>query len=156
MCQFLPQVILMVLQPRVIFRRRSCRVRRRNQPAVIFCDTFHMYVRAYSQPGALKGCFNDYRAAPEDTAQDLEDASDLISCPILTLWGAGWDSIVFLRFSQLSSCWAQILSPLAKCLTWRQCGGAWEILSGRCLSPIAAICRKRSSLRLSTQSCWSF
>ncbi len=42
----------------------------------------------HSQPGALKGCFNDYRAAPKDKAQDLEDA-----CPILTMWGAEFEPL---------------------------------------------------------------
>jgi haloacetate dehalogenase len=46
------------------------------------------YVKAYSQPGALRGAFNDYRAGPEDVAQDEADANELIDCPTLALWGA--------------------------------------------------------------------
>ncbi len=46
-----------------------------------------VYVKAYSQPGALRGAFNDYRAGPEDVAQDTEDADQLIDCPTLVLWG---------------------------------------------------------------------
>ncbi len=47
-----------------------------------------VYVKAYSQPGALRVAFNDYRAAPEDVAQDEADADQLIDCPTLVLWGA--------------------------------------------------------------------
>lgn len=46
------------------------------------------YVRAYSRPGALRGAFNDYRAAPLDLEQDQADGHVPISCPVLALWGA--------------------------------------------------------------------
>lgn len=51
------------------------------------------YVRAYSQPGALRGAFNDYRAGPLDLKQDIEDADDLIECPVLALWGADFELV---------------------------------------------------------------
>jgi haloacetate dehalogenase len=51
------------------------------------------YVRAYSQPGALRGAFNDYRAGPVDLQQDIEDADDLIECPVLALWGADFELV---------------------------------------------------------------
>ncbi|MEM6354122.1 MAG: alpha/beta hydrolase [Pseudomonadota bacterium] len=51
------------------------------------------YVRAYAQPGGLRGGFNDYRAGAEDLAQDMEDAAELINCPILTLWGRDFDLV---------------------------------------------------------------
>lgn len=51
------------------------------------------YVRAYAQPGALRGAFNDYRAGPVDLAQDIEDADTLIECPVLALWGADFDLV---------------------------------------------------------------
>lgn len=51
------------------------------------------YVRAYAQPGALRGAFNDYRAGPIDLKQDIEDADDLIDCPVLALWGADFDLV---------------------------------------------------------------
>ncbi len=51
------------------------------------------YVRAYAQPGALRGAFNDYRAGPADLAQDIEDADALIECPVLALWGADFDLV---------------------------------------------------------------
>ena len=56
-------------------------------------DEVAEYVKAYSQPGALRGSFNDYRAAPVDTAQDLEDADVPIQCPILTMWGESFDLV---------------------------------------------------------------
>ncbi len=51
------------------------------------------YVRAYSAPGGLRGSFNDYRAGPIDTAQDLEDADTKIDCPVLSMWGADFDLV---------------------------------------------------------------
>ena len=51
------------------------------------------YVRAYSQPGAFRGAFSDYRAGPQDLAQDIEDADALIDCPVLALWGADFDLV---------------------------------------------------------------
>lgn len=51
------------------------------------------YIRAYSQPGGLRGSFNDYRAGPLDTAQDLEDADRLLELPILTMWGEDFDLV---------------------------------------------------------------
>jgi haloacetate dehalogenase len=51
------------------------------------------YVRAYSQPGALRGAFNDYRAGPVDLQQDIEDADDLIECPVLALWGSDFELV---------------------------------------------------------------
>lgn len=46
-----------------------------------------VYVAAYSQPGSLRGAFNDYRAGEADVAQDEEDKDRLIDCPTLVLWG---------------------------------------------------------------------
>lgn len=51
------------------------------------------YVRAYSQPGALRGAFNDYRAGPIDLQQDVEDADNLIDCRVLALWGADFELV---------------------------------------------------------------
>lgn len=51
-----------------------------------------VYVRAFSKPGALRGAFNDYRAAKEDVAQDEEDKDTLIKCPTLVLWGEEFES----------------------------------------------------------------
>jgi haloacetate dehalogenase len=56
-------------------------------PQLFSAEEIAEYVRAYSQPGALRGAFNDYRAAAEDVTQDEEDAATLIECPTLVLWG---------------------------------------------------------------------
>ncbi len=46
------------------------------------------YVRAYSQPGALRGGFSYYRAAAyEDPPHWLADAERKLSIPLLFLWG---------------------------------------------------------------------
>jgi haloacetate dehalogenase len=49
------------------------------------------YVRAYSQPGAVMGACNDYRAGPEDAAQDQADRDQRVECPVLALWGEEFD-----------------------------------------------------------------
>ena len=47
------------------------------------------YVRAYSQPGALRGGFNYYRASvSEDPSQWRADSDRQLSTPFLFLWGA--------------------------------------------------------------------
>lgn len=56
-------------------------------PEALSADVLAVYTKAYSQPGAIKGACNDYRAGREDVAQDQEDASQLIECPTLALWG---------------------------------------------------------------------
>jgi len=56
-------------------------------PELFTPDELAVYVKAYSQPGALRGAFNDYRAAPEDVAQDQADKDVRIACPTLVLWG---------------------------------------------------------------------
>jgi len=56
-------------------------------PELFSPDELAVYVRAYSQPGALRGAFNDYRAGEEDVAQDEADKDELIGCPTFVLWG---------------------------------------------------------------------
>ncbi len=48
------------------------------------------YVRAFSQPGALRCGFDDYRADPTDIAHDDADwaAGNRVRVPLLALWGA--------------------------------------------------------------------
>lgn len=62
-------------------------------PEMLSDEEIAVYVKAYAQPGATRGAFNDYRAGTEDLAQDLEDADHLIDCPTLTLWGADFDLV---------------------------------------------------------------
>lgn len=57
-------------------------------PEMLTAEEIAVYVRAYQQPGALRGACMDYRASAEDVAQDREDADQLIDCPVLTMWGA--------------------------------------------------------------------
>jgi pimeloyl-ACP methyl ester carboxylesterase len=56
-------------------------------PLLFTNEEIATYVAAYSQPGALRGAFSDYRAGREDVAQDEEDKDTLIDCPTLVLWG---------------------------------------------------------------------
>lgn len=48
------------------------------------------YVRAFSQPGALRAGFEDYRAHEQDIALDDEDvaAGRRLTMPVLALWGS--------------------------------------------------------------------
>jgi haloacetate dehalogenase len=56
-------------------------------PELFTREEIATYVEAYSQPGALRGAFSDYRAGREDVTQDEQDKDVLISCPTLVLWG---------------------------------------------------------------------
>ncbi|MGI4831022.1 MAG: alpha/beta fold hydrolase [Janthinobacterium lividum] len=56
-------------------------------PELFTDDEIREYVKAYRQPGALKGAFDDYRAGPEDVAQDEADKEVKVACPVLVLWG---------------------------------------------------------------------
>ncbi|WP_068471472.1 alpha/beta fold hydrolase [Candidatus Protochlamydia phocaeensis] len=62
-------------------------------PETFTDEEIAVYVNAYSQPGALRGAFSDYRAAEEDVAQDKQDENVLIQCPILALWGENFDLV---------------------------------------------------------------
>ncbi|MFJ8542330.1 alpha/beta fold hydrolase [Streptomyces sp. NPDC093586] len=62
-------------------------------PETLTSDEIAVYVRAYQQPGAVRGSCMDYRAAPQDVAQDQEDADRLIDCPVLTLWGEDFSAV---------------------------------------------------------------
>jgi haloacetate dehalogenase len=62
-------------------------------PEILTPEETAVYVRAYQQPGTLRGACADYRASDEDLAQDLEDADQLIECPVLSMWGAEFDAV---------------------------------------------------------------
>jgi hypothetical protein len=47
--------------------------RDRYNPDLFTPEELAVYVRAYSQPGALRGAFSDYRAGHEHVLQDKED-----------------------------------------------------------------------------------
>jgi len=50
-------------------------------PRMLTDDETAVYIRAYSQPGAVRGASDDYRAGSVDVAQDEQDADELIGCP---------------------------------------------------------------------------
>ena len=54
-------------------------------PELFSAEEIATYTQAYSQPGALRGAFSDYRAGEEDVAQDKEDRDHLIQAPTLVL-----------------------------------------------------------------------
>jgi pimeloyl-ACP methyl ester carboxylesterase len=60
-------------------------------PEMLTHEEIDVYVRAYKQPGAVRGAAMDYRASGEDVAQDLVDADQLITCPVLALWGQDFE-----------------------------------------------------------------
>jgi len=62
-----------------------------HNPQALTPEDIAEYVRAYSQPGAVMGACNDYRAGPEDVAQDQADRHKRIDCPVLALWGEDFE-----------------------------------------------------------------
>ncbi len=62
-------------------------------PEMMSDEEIAVYTKAYMQPGATRGACSDYRAAPEDVAQDTADADQLIDCPTLALWGADFAAV---------------------------------------------------------------
>ena len=54
----------------------------------IDADAVAEYVRAFSQPGALRSAFDDYRADPVDAAHNGADraAGHRLTMPLLVLW----------------------------------------------------------------------
>ncbi|MFE6867285.1 alpha/beta fold hydrolase [Kitasatospora sp. NPDC057692] len=62
-------------------------------PDMLTPEEVAVYVRAYRQPGAIRGSCMDHRAAAEDVAQDREDAYRLIDCPVLTMWGEDFGAV---------------------------------------------------------------
>jgi pimeloyl-ACP methyl ester carboxylesterase len=60
-------------------------------PEMLSAEEIDVYVRAYRQPGAVRGAAMDYRSFGEDLAQDVEDAAKLITCPVLAMWGEDFD-----------------------------------------------------------------
>jgi haloacetate dehalogenase len=67
------------------------------------------YVRAYAQPGGLRGAFEDYRAWREDLAQDQVDANIKIKCPTLALWGADFDAA---KMVDMAATWRDLADDL--------------------------------------------
>jgi hypothetical protein len=56
-------------------------------------DEVDVYVKAYKQPGTVRGSMMDYRAGKQDVAQDEEDKEKLIECPVLALWGEDFELV---------------------------------------------------------------
>lgn len=77
-----------------------------------------VYVRAYQQPGALRGAFDDYRAGAIDVEQDRQDADRLIGCRTLVIWGT--ESDVVGRAYDMPEVWRQLVEqpeflPVTRC-----------------------------------------
>ncbi|MCF2131707.1 alpha/beta hydrolase [Strepomyces sp. STD 3.1] len=88
-------------------------------PAMLSPEEIDVYVRAYRQPGALRGAAMDYRAAAEDLAQDAADADRLIECPVLSLWGEDFEQNS--RFFDLHEVWRTMASDV-RTVGIPQCG----------------------------------
>jgi haloacetate dehalogenase len=71
-------------------------------PEMLSPEEIEVYVRAYRQPGAIRGAAMDYRAIGEDLTQDATDAEQLITCPVLALWGQDFEQS---RFFNLLDVW---------------------------------------------------
>ncbi len=62
-------------------------------PEMLTPEEVDVYVRAYQQPGTVRGSCADYRAGAQDVAQDLADVDTLIQAPVLCLWGADFSAV---------------------------------------------------------------
>jgi haloacetate dehalogenase len=67
------------------------------------------YVRAYAQPGGLRGAFEDYRAWREDLAQDQADKDTKITRPTLALWGSEFQGAKLL---DMAAIWRNLADDL--------------------------------------------
>ncbi|MEP6528205.1 MAG: alpha/beta hydrolase [Nocardioidaceae bacterium] len=68
---------------------------------VITADVWQTYLRAISNPRAIHGMCEDYRAgATVDLDQDRADLDQRIECPLLVLWGT--ENIIWSRFDMQS------------------------------------------------------
>jgi Predicted hydrolases or acyltransferases (alpha/beta hydrolase superfamily) len=88
-------------------------------PEMLTPEEIAVYVKAYQQPGTVRGSCADYRAAPEDVAQDTEDADTLIDCPVLSLWGAEFDAVG--RAYDVAEVWRGMASDL-RAVAIPECG----------------------------------
>lgn len=75
-------------------------------PDMLSAEEIDVYVRAYRQPGGIRGAAMDYRAAGEDLTQDMADAAQLITCPVLALWGEDFE--LNSRFFNLLDVWRRM------------------------------------------------
>lgn len=82
-------------------------------PHALSEDTLSVYTKAYSQPGGLRGAFEDYRAWRSDFEQDKSDASTSIGCPVLSLWGADYEAAKMVDMAAIWSAMAPKLQTLA-------------------------------------------
>ena len=88
-------------------------------PHTISGEEFDTYVRAYRNPGAVRGAMSDYRAYLEDNAQDAVDADVKIACPVLSLWGADFEAVG--KMFDMPAVWAEMAHDV-KAVAIEQCG----------------------------------
>jgi haloacetate dehalogenase len=88
-------------------------------PLAISGEAFETYVTAYRGPGAVRGCLADYRAGPDDLAQDIADSNVRIACPTLSIWGAEFDGVG--KAFDMPAIWAEMATTL-KTFAVPQCG----------------------------------
>lgn len=60
-------------------------------PHILTDEDINVYLKAYQQPGALRGAFSGYRAGGEDVEQDKADRDHIIECRTLGLWGEDFE-----------------------------------------------------------------
>jgi len=58
-----------------------------HNPELLTDEEIGVYVKAYGRPGALRGAFEDYRAAATDVSQDTADENVLLEMPTLVFCG---------------------------------------------------------------------
>lgn len=90
-----------------------------HDPETLSPAEIDVYVRAYRQPGAMRGAASDYRAGAADVAQDVVDADQLIDCPVLALWGADFGPNV--DFFDMDEVWRSMATDV-RTLAIPECG----------------------------------
>ncbi len=88
-------------------------------PMVLSDEETAVYVKAFQMPGAVRGAMDDYRAMPQDVAQDKEDADQLIDCPVLALWGTEFELVG--RMFDVQAIWKGMAHNV-KAVSIPQCG----------------------------------
>lgn len=78
-------------------------------PEALNDEAIANYVRAYAQPGGLRGAFEDYRAWREDLIQDQHDKEIKIACPTLALWGSEFQGA---KIIDMAAVWREMADNL--------------------------------------------
>ena len=89
-----------------------------HDPQSISDEAIAAYVKAFAAEGGVRGALSDYRAGPEDVAQDLADAGSKIACPVLSIWGEDFGAVG--KLFDMQAVWSEMaenlqVAPIQRC-----------------------------------------